>query len=206
MVKHEGSRFWDNLECVLLVLVSLCIIFLNYKGKAIGREFVKNAQEALFLEDDSGKYNDKALEEVLVENLNTVTKRIELYDDQLEPMFQITFNSEPGDPSVYQFARLKEIIDEDRQFKNSGQAVVTIDGMIQSAYYKWLRNSENEQRLVIIYSALGRFQNYYYIDFIAWAGVVITWIIAIKERLDRKKIIVEQAEILERARDVINTL
>lgn len=183
----------DLCDTLIPLLIMLCIIYLNFKGKAIGKEYVENAQQALFVQTEGRAFSDKELESILVENIRIQTKKIEMYDDKLDPMFQISFSGSSMIPSLDNFPRLKDLVRNEKTRSGRGQASITVNGALQSAYYEWIINSENEQRLVIVYSSLNEFKDYRFIDFIAYTGVALTILIVVKER--HEKIAMKNAQI-----------
>lgn len=157
---------------ILAIFVSICIIALDNIGKSIGREYVRVAEQALFISDDLGRYHEEELEEIVLSQTNALTRKIEVYDAGLNPILQLSFRPGFDDvPAITRYERLRLLVERSAE----GQAVVDYDGAKQAVFYQWLNNSEGNRRLVIIFSATGQFDGHNLVSLISYIGVLGVW-------------------------------
>lgn len=161
---------------ILAICACICIIALDIVGKSIGREYIRLAEQSLFISDDLGRYTDERLEDIILSQTNGLTRKIEVYDAGLNVILQLSFRAGFDDiPAIVKYERLRMLVEQSAE----GQTVIEYEGAKQAVFYQWLDSSEGNRRLVVIFSATGHFPSHEFVSFISYLGVVAVWGIVI---------------------------
>lgn len=167
------------LEIIFAIIVSIGILILNYGGKSIGENYKAAGVQSLFLSDTIHKENHE-LEDILLRDVRGPVKKIEIYErGNDEPLSQLLFTPDDPTPGLVEMEKLRKIVEENEE----GQAVVDVGGRVQAIYFQWCQNrniddpDKQSDRLVLIFSSTGIFNNPTIMDIIAYASVFSVWLI-----------------------------
>lgn len=170
-----------TIEIILVVIIAACMIFLNYWTTSKISELQRVNRNSIFIDDDLPMEDDGELVEELKTYLRSPCKMIELYDEHTNLLFQITFDDD-GHKNV---ARPNGIKDHRRLTKligtnQEGQATLRIGHSEQDVYYKWIVNSKNEKRLIIIYNEIVEVKGIWLFSFVCYIVMILVFILFIR--------------------------
>lgn len=176
------------IEAAIVILIGIGMIFLNQYTESLFDKLYQAGQSAVFIKDDVEFENDQEFAERLTEYLPSTYKMIELYDENLDLLFQIQFNNESKNP--------KEDIGDHPRFMNflktneEGQTAITIDNTQQNVYFKWMDNTRGEHRLLLVYSSIDNVQGIWIFHLISYLiiALVFALLLALKIRAHTDKI------------------
>lgn len=177
MDKKHGLNTFFNIETLIILVIAACMIFLNIFTVTKLNELESAEHEAVFLMDNVD-FNDK--EEFTEEIQNYLTgsyKMIELYDQDLELIFQIQFSDKYIEiDDIKQHTDLVNIIKNNKE----GQTEITVDDMEQEVYFKWVTNNSGETRLLMVYSAIKIVKGIWLFSFICWMVMILIFVLLIR--------------------------
>lgn len=175
------------IEAAIVILIGIGMIFLNQYTETLFDKLYQAGQSAVFIKDDVEFENDQEFAERLTEYLPSTYKMIEVYDENLDLLFQIQFNE-----SKY----AKENITDHPKFINflksneEGQTAITIDNSQQNVYFKWMDNTRGEHRLLLVYSSIDNVKGIWLFHLISYLiiALVFALLLALKIRAHNDKI------------------
>lgn len=177
MDKKHGLNTFFNIETLIILVIAACMIFLNIFTVTKLNELESAEHEAVFLMDNVD-FNDK--EEFTEEIQNYLTgsyKMIELYDQDLELIFQIQFSDKYIEiDDIKQHTDLVNIIKNNKE----GQTEITVDDMEQEVYFKWVTNNSGETRLLMVYSAIKIVKGIWLFSFTCWMVMILIFVLLIR--------------------------
>lgn len=176
------------IEAAIVILIGIGMIFLNQYTETLFDKLYQAGQSAVFIKDDMEFEDDQEFAERLTEYLPSTYKMIEIYDDNLDLLFQIQFNEESKNA--------KEDINNHPKFisylrsKEEGQTAITINNSQQNVYFKWMENTRGEHRLLLVYSSIDNVKGIWLFHLISYLiiALVFALLLALKIRAHNDKI------------------
>lgn len=166
------------LDTLIIIAIACCVIFINIFTTNKFSDLEKSAHDSVFIIDKLPISEDDEFAEEIREFLPDTYKMIELYDENMNLMFQIQFDEgnhyQPSDIREYQ-----EII---TRIKNTqeGQARIELDGSEQDFFYKWVVNNKGETRLLIVYSNVEEVENLWVFSFVCYIVIILVFLLLIR--------------------------
>ena len=174
--KTRGPRSFFNVETLIIVAIACCMLFLNTFTVNKLNELQEAKNDAVFVKDDMQFGDEEEFAEEIIEYLPDTYKMIELYDENLEMLFQIQFNDEYiSKDDIISYPAIIEILRNHEE----GQTTVNISGTEQDVYFKWLSNSRGEVRLLIVYSAVNNVEGIWVFSLVCYLVMILVFILLI---------------------------
>ena len=150
VTRRKGLIF----EIAIVTLIALCVIFMNFFTLSKIRELEDIANDTIFIKDDLPFIESEDLGEELKEYLPIAYKMVEIYDPNYQLLFQLNMNSEPklDNVNILEYPNIQQMIKSSME----GQSRVLIGDSEENVYFKWIKNSEGDERLIIIYSPINK--------------------------------------------------
>lgn len=169
-----------SVDTFIIILIASCILFINMYTVNKLNELEDASRAAIFIKDDIQFIDDQAIGEEIVDYLPGSYKMIELYDENLDLLFQVQF-SDPdekfiglGDIKTHQ--KLVDVLTN----MNEGQTKVSIDGNEEDVYFKWVDNSRGESRLLIVYNSIKKVKGLWLFSLACYFVLVLVFILLIR--------------------------
>ena len=148
MKDNHKIKLTFPIEAAIIILIGIGMIFLNQYTESLFDKLYQAGQSAVFIKDDVVFDNEQEFAEQLTEYLPSTYKMIELYDDNLDLLFQIQFNDDIKEtedihshPNFMRFLSAHE----------EGQTNIDMDGSTQNAYFKWMDNTLSNGDIMDLY-------------------------------------------------------
>lgn len=176
--RHGGMYF----ETVVVIIIALCLIFLNYFTVSKINELQRVNRNSIFIDDDLPLESDGELVEELKTYMKSPCKMIELYDEDMNLMFQVTFDSQGSKAvnhpnGISKNSQLSKLIGNQQE----GQATIKMhDRTEQDIYYKWISNSKGERRLIIIYNEIFEVKGIWVFSFVCYIILILVFVLLIR--------------------------
>lgn len=173
MKKSKGGGFL-TIETILIVVIAGCMIFLNAFTHGKLTELQEAKDEAVFIKDDIVFDDGERLADEIISYLPDTYKMFELYDDHYEMLLQIQFTNEyVAKDDITLYPNIIEILGSN----DEGQTTVNISGMEQDVYFKWLRNTRGETRLLIVYSTVHVVDGLWLFSLVSYLVIILVFIL-----------------------------
>lgn len=195
---HNNKKMHPQiLEIILVILIAGCMIFLNLFTTTKLKEYEISSKSAVFVMDDVDFENEQEFAEEIMDYLPGSYKMIELYDEDLELLFQIQFNDEyiPKD-DISNHPRIVALLTENEE----GQTNLVMGKTEQNVYFKWLTNSRGEKRLLIVYSSIQNVENLWIFSLVCYLVIILVFVLLIRlhsnnywDKINSYKRIVDQS-------------
>ncbi len=174
LLKNAGL----NIETLLILLIAGCILFINAFTVRKLNELESAGTSAIFIKDDIKVIEDEKIREEIKEYIPETYKMIELYDENLDILFQAKFNG--SDEIIMNDIRKYKNLTELLLSKDEGQTVIDINGKEQSIYFRWVTNTRDEKRLLIVYSTLNKVRGIWLFSFACYITLILVFILLIR--------------------------
>lgn len=207
MKKQSKHKFGIGIETILILMIAVCILFINSYTVRKLNELENNLTTSVFIKQDLKLTNDEVIAEEIKNYIPDSCKMVELYDEQLNMLFQAHFN-DPADGYVTNDIRDYPKLSNLFFTKEEGQAMADINGTEESIYFKWLTNTRGERRLLIIYSAIKKVEGIWVFSLACYITLILVFILLIKVNNDRYNDKIKQYHDLIKSskNDLINLL
>ena len=147
-------------DIIIAVIIAAGLIALNIFTVGKFNELQDAGKKAMFIRDDIPSVeNDHALEEIL-EYHNESYNMMELYDENLNLMLSIQFDTEHLLPNtnIHNYPDLIQLLNENDhgRFTLERERVENDknETVLEEITFQWLENNRGEQRLIVVYSTL----------------------------------------------------
>ena len=173
----QKKRTFFNIETILVLLIALCVIFLNAFTTGKLTELETAGNDALFIRQDLPYEDSEILAEEIVQYHPDSCKMIEMYDENFEMVFSVQF-----DEKVVECTNISDYPELIDLLKNSkeGQTSVMIGDVEETVYFQWTENNRGENRLLLVYSAIHDVHNIWVFSFVCYMVMILLFILLIK--------------------------
>jgi len=169
--KGKGKRS-AILEAVIILLIGAGLIFLNLYTENLFRELHQAGQSAVFVMDDTTFENEDEFAEKLTEYLPSSYKMIELYDENIDLLFQIQFNDKiENTEDIHDHPNMMNFFKANQE----GQTKIMIDDVEQNVYFKWMDNTRGEHRLLVVYSSIETVQGIWVFHLVSYVIIALVF-------------------------------
>ena len=170
-----------SIETVLVAIIACCLIFLNQFAMHKVKKVEMAVQNSVFIMDHIKFDNSEEFSEELKSYLSTSYRMVELYDENIDLLFQIQFSDEfKNKEDIKSNEKLLDIIKHNKE----GQAIVNMGDVDQAVYFKWVDNNRGERRLLIMYSTKEVISNMWTLSLICY--IILILVFALLTRLHLK--------------------
>ena len=177
MVKRTLSV---SIETIIILAIAACILFINtYTVKKLN-ELEATGKSAIFVRDDLQIIEDEALTEEIKDYIPEAYKMIELYDENLDLLFQAQFN-DPNEGyisknDIKQYKNLTDLLFKEEE----GQTAITIGDKEQNVYFRWVTNTRDEKRLLIVYSSINKVAGLWVFSLVCYITLILVFVLLIR--------------------------
>ena len=169
--KGKGKRS-AILETVIILLIGVGLIFLNLYTENLFRKLHQAGQSAVFVMDDATFENEDEFTEQLIEYLPSSYKMIELYDENIDLLFQIQFNDKiEKTEDIHDHPNMMNFFKANQE----GQTKIMIDDVEQNVYFKWMDNTRGEHRLLVVYSSIETVQGIWIFHLVSYVIIALVF-------------------------------
>lgn len=174
VTRRKGLIF----EIAIVTLIALCVIFMNFFTLSKIRELEDIANDTIFIKDDLPFIESEDLGEELKEYLPIAYKMVEIYDPNYQLLFQLNMNSEPklDNVNILEYPNIQQMIKSSME----GQSRVLIGDSEENVYFKWIKNSEGDERLIIIYSPINKVKGLWVFSLTSYLILILVFILLIR--------------------------
>lgn len=174
VTRRKGLIF----EIAIVTLIALCVIFMNFFTLTKIRELEDIANDTIFIKDDLPFIESEDLGEELKEYLPIAYKMVEIYDPNYQLLFQLNMNSEPklDNVNILEYPNIQQMIKSSME----GQSRVLIGDSEENVYFKWIKNSEGDERLIIIYSPINKVKGLWVFSLTSYLILILVFILIIR--------------------------
>ena len=180
MKNNHKIKLTFPIEAAIIILIGIGMIFLNQYTESLFDKLYQAGQSAVFIKDDIVFDNEQEFAEQLTEYLPSTYKMIELYDDNLDLLFQIQFNDDIKETEdIHSHPNFMKFLSAHEE----GQTNIDMDGTTQNAYFKWIYNTRGEHRLLIVYSSIENVQGIWVFHLISYLIIALVFILLLSLRI-----------------------
>ena len=168
------------IETVIIVLIAIGMVFLNTYTQMLFNKLVSAGHSAVFVKDDIKFNSDEEFAEQLKEYLPDAYKMIELYDENLDLLFQIQFNDSIAQKdSITKYPQIMDILISNEE----GQTTIMLGDTEQNVFFNWLINNHGERRLLLVYSSIEQVEGIWIYNMISYFIILMVLILLILFRV-----------------------
>ena len=179
MDKNKKKRLINffSVETIIILVIAACMLFLNtFTVKKIN-EIELSRNNAVFLVDDLEFPEQEEFTEELKSYIQDSYKMIELYDENLELLFQVQFSdSYKSKGDLINQSDLVQILNSNKE----GQSTIIIDDDEEDVYFKWITNNRGEERLLMVYSSIRNVKGLWVFSFVCWIVMILVFVLVIR--------------------------
>ena len=171
----------SQVDTIIVLLIAACLIFINGFTVRKLNELEHAGKSAIFIKDDIQVFEDETLSEEIRDFIPEAYKMIELYDENLDLLFQAKFVDvkEPSTKTdIKKYSSLTDILYNNEE----GQTSLTINDEEQNIYFKWVMNSRNEHRLLIVYSSIKQVSGIWIFSLMCYITLILVFVLLIRIR------------------------
>lgn len=179
-VSKKPSKAEFIIETVIIVLIAIGMVFLNTYTQMLFNKLVSAGHSAVFVKDDIKFNSDEEFAEQLKEYLPDAYKMIELYDENLDLLFQIQFNDSIAQKdSITKYPQIMDILISNEE----GQTTIMLGDTEQNVFFNWLINNHGERRLLLVYSSIEQVEGIWIYNMISYFIILMVLILLILFRV-----------------------
>lgn len=173
----QKKRPFFNFETIIILVIALCVIFLNSFTTIKMSELESSGNDALFIRQDLPYEDSEILAEEIVQYHPDTCKMIEMYDENFEMVFSVQFDEKVIEcNNIHNYPELIELLKESKE----GQTTITIGDAEEYVYFQWTTNNRNENRLLLVYTAKQEVQNIWIFSFVCYMVMILIFVLLIK--------------------------
>lgn len=177
MVNKNNKGPVLSLDTFLVIVIALCIIFLNTFTTSKLSEMDRVNTESLFIKDDLNFVESDELREEFVKYRPGANKMIEVYNASFDLIFSLKFDDMYSlNNNIRDFPELVDLFSESKE----GQTTISIGKYRQDVYFQWLENTNGEMRLVIVYNTREVVNNIWLFSFMCYIVLILVFILLIR--------------------------
>lgn len=176
----KRGQFKNSIETILILMIAGCILFINTFTVRKLNELELSGKSAIFINDDIPMIEDKAISEEIKDYMPSAYKMIELYDENLDLLFQAQFNDSDNSFIKNNDIRRYPAFTSLLRKKNEGQTAIMIDNKEENVYFRWVTNSRGEKRLIIVYSSILKVKGLWVFSFVCYMTLILVFILLIR--------------------------
>ncbi|MCM1215400.1 MAG: hypothetical protein NC548_12880 [Lachnospiraceae bacterium] len=178
MMTQPKSK-WFTIETIIVLAIAGCMIFLINFANAKMEEITISNKEALLMNHDPDDPIHTELAEEIVKFRPDACKLIEVYSEELEPMFSVQFyDNNDGHTDINDFPDLISLLRSNVE----GHTEITIDGIDENVYFRWSETSKGEHYLVIVYMSQPIVSNLWVFPLVCYLILLMVFILLIRIR------------------------
>lgn len=182
MKQKRGLKSFLNIETLIILIIAGCLMFLNIFTVSKLNELENAGKDSVFLIDNISFDDQEAFAEEINSYLGESCKMIELYDNNFNVIFQIQFSGDSIKTNdIREYAALVNIINTNPE----GQTSISINGMEQEVYFRWVKNEAGEDRLLLVYSAIKEVEGLWLFSFVCWMIMILVFVLLIRLHSNR---------------------
>lgn len=173
-------------DIIIAVIIAAGLIALNIFTVGKFNELQDAGKKAMFIRDDIPSVeNDHALEEIL-EYHNESYNMMELYDENLNLMLSIQFDTEHLLPNtnIHNYPDLIQLLNENDhgRFTLERERVENDknETVLEEITFQWLENNRGEQRLIVVYSTLPLVDYLWIYSVVSYIIIILVFILIIR--------------------------
>lgn len=192
--KNKNSSF--RLETLIIILIAGCMIFLvDFTNNKIN-EFSRLEEEAMLVNHDPSNPIHEQLAQEIIEYRPDTYKMIEIYTEDFEIMMTLQF-IESGLKNI-DLDDYPDLID---LFKDNEEGHTQLlfgeeNEIKEDIYFKWVKASDNNKYLMIVYSSRHPVQNIWIFNFVCYLVLLLVFLLLLRIHLKNYKEKVQQYEQL----------
>lgn len=194
MNNKKNSSF--KIETIIIILIAGCMIFLvDFTNNKID-EFSRLEEEAMLVNHDPSNPIHEQLAQEIIEYRPDTYKMIEIYTEDFEIMMTLQF-IESGLKNI----DLDDYPDLVDLFNNNEEGHTELffgenNEIKEDIYFKWVKASDNNKYLMIVYSSIHPVQNIWIFNFVCYLVLLLVFLLLLRMHLKNYKEKVQQYEQL----------
>ena len=171
-MKKQKRDLLFYVEISIILVIAVCMIFLNIFMENKIDELQQSAQDAVFVMEDLNYPAENALMEDIKEYIPSTYKMIEIYDENFNCLMKVQFDNKNSESH-----NIQDSIELMNSLRDSpeGQTTYNVGSIEQSVYFKWLTNTNGERRLMIIYSTVMDVQNLWVFSLVSYLVIILAF-------------------------------
>lgn len=173
--KH--TRKLISFEIIIAIAIAICMIFLINFANAKMEEVIISNKESLLINHDPLNPIHEDLAEEIVKFRPGACKMIDVYSEDLEPLFTVQFyDNNTEHASLRDFPDLVDLLRNNEE----GHTEISIDGIDENVYFRWSETSRGEHYLVMVYMSQPEVNNLWVFSFICYLILILVFILLIR--------------------------
>lgn len=193
MNNKKNSSF--KIETLIIILIAGCMIFLvDFTNNKIN-EFSRLEEEIMLVNHDPENPIHEQLAQEIIEYRPDTYKMIEIYTEDFDIMMTLQF-IETGLKNINldEYPDLIELFNEHEE--GHTQLSFSDNEVKEDIYFKWVKASDNNKYLMIVYSSRHPVQNIWIFNFVCYIVLLLIFILLLRMHLKNYKDKVQQYEQL----------
>lgn len=193
MKNKKNSSF--KIETLIIILIAGCMIFLvDFTNNKIN-EFSRLEEEIMLVNHDPSNPIHEQLAQEIIEYRPDTYKMIEIYTEDFDIMMTLQF-IETGLKNINldEYPDLIELFNENEE--GHTQLSFSDNEIKEDIYFKWVKASDNNKYLMIVYSSRHPVQNIWIFNFVCYIVLLLIFILLLQMHLKNYKDKVQQYEQL----------
>ena len=203
---HKKSKSPITIEIIIVLIIAVCMIFLNFFTTSKLSELERSSNEAMFIRNDLPFMNSDEFTEEILEYKPESCKMIEMYDDQFNLLLMIQFDQDKAvdNHDITEYPDLISTL----ECNTEGQVNIAKmkDGYEENVYFQWINNSNGDRRLIMVYSTKLIVNNLWIFSFVCYFVILLVFILLIRLKLDQCRSNIKQYDTTSTiVRDRVNS-
>lgn len=180
MAGKKKFKLGVSAETLIIILIAACILFINMYTVNKLNELEDASRSAIFIKDDLQFIDDENLSEEISNYLPGAYKMMELYDENLDLLFQVQFSDPDSKFNGFGDINLHPTFVDTLKSNKEGQTKVSINGTEEDIYFKWVENSRGETRLLIIYNSVKKVTGLWLFSLVCYITLILVFLLLIR--------------------------
>lgn len=177
-MNNKKKSYTLLVETIIIITIAICMIFLNIFTTKKLVELDESGTEAMFIKEDLIYPKSDQLKEEIIKYRPNSCKMVEMYDDSFTLLFSLNFDKDNSiiKYNINEYPDLIEFLENNKE----GQTMINIGEYNEEIYFKWITTTDDERRLIIIYSTKKVVDNIWVFSFVSYMVIILIFILLIR--------------------------
>ena len=192
--KNDNSM---RVEIIIMIIIAICIVFLISFTNSKFEEFDQREEAMVLMHPNQEANIDEDLAKNILAFRPDACKLIELYDENFQSVFKVTFTDDSNDSKYSDLTEYPELMN---LFIASpqGHTSFEIDDNTEDIVYEWTESSDGNQYLLIVYMSRPIVRNTWIFSFVCYLILILVFTLIARMMFRQNRVRIKHYESLSR--------